>query len=162
MLDEALRRAQANGRSQRAVAADLGYKSSVVLSHMGLGRVPIPVDRARDIAKQLSMDADAFLMAVLEQRYPDVDFRALFNMSYSSNRTVAKLEAIAGCSLDDLPTETQAMLEEVIAARHPRRRWLSLAELSSIEFIRNLRPDSPISGLSDEDRQSIEKALGRS
>ena len=91
-----------------------------------------------------------------------MDFRALFNMSYSSNRTVAKLEAIAGCSLDDLPTETQAMLEEVIAARHPRRRWLSLAELSSIEFIRNLRPDSPISGLSDEDRQSIEKALGRS
>ncbi len=162
MLDEALRRAQANGRSQRAVAADLGYKSSVVLSHMGTGRVPIPVDRAREIAKQLSMDSDAFLRAVLEQRYPEADFRALFNVSYSSNRTVAKLEAIGGCSLDDLPAETQSVLEEVTAARHPRRRWLSTAELSTLELIRALRPDSSVSGLSDEDRQSIEKALRHS
>ena len=162
MLEEALRRAQAAGRSQRTVAAELGYKSSVVLSHMGLGRVPIPVDRARDIAMQLDMDSDAFLMAVLEQRYPGADFRALFNMSYSSNRTVAKLEAVAGCSLDELPVETKSMLEEVIAARHPRRRWLSTAELATINLVRSLRPDSPFSDLSEDDRQAIEKALTRS
>lgn len=161
MLDEALRRAQAAGRSQRTVAGELGYKSSVVLSHMGLGRVPIPVDRARDIAANLGMDSDAFLLAVLEQRFPESNIRALFNISYSSDRTVSRLEAIAGGSLDDLPGETRAMLEEVVAARNPSRRWLAPAELATMELIRELRPDSPRSGLTDEDRRAIEKALGR-
>ena len=159
MLDEGLRRAQAAGRSQRAVAQELGYKSSVVLSHMGSGRVPIPVDRAREIAAELSLDSDAFVIAVLEQRYPDIDFRALFHLSFSSNRTVAKLESIAGCSLDTLPSEVLSVLEEVVAARNPRRRWLAPAELAAIDLIRGLRPDSPFGGLSDEDRQAIEKAL---
>ena len=161
MLDEALRRAQAAGRLQRTVAGELGYKSSVVLSHMGSGRVPIPVDRARDIAANLGMDSDAFLLAVLEQRFPESNIRALFNISYSSDRTVAKLEAIAGCSLDDLPGETKSMLEEVVAARHPRRRWLSTAEVSIMELVRDLRPDGLVSGLSDEDRDAIAKALAR-
>lgn len=161
MLDEGLRRAQAAGRSQRVVAKELGYKTSVVLSHMGSGRVPIPVDRAREIAVNLSLDGDAFVLAVLEQRYPEIDFRALFNVSYSSNRTVAKLESIAGCSLDTLPNEALSVLEEVVAARNPRRRWLAPAELAAIDLIRSLRPDSPYGGLSDDDRQAIEKALRR-
>ena len=162
MLDEGLRRAQAAGRSQRAVAHELGYKTSVVLSHMGSGRVPIPVDRARDIAVNLSLDGDAFILAVLEQRYPDIDFRSLFNVAYSSNRTVAKLESIAGCSLDTLPIEVLSVLEEVVAARNPRRRWLAPAELATMDLIRALRPDSPYSGLSDDDRLAIERALRRS
>ena len=45
MLENAMKAAQASGRSQRDVAAELGYKTSVVLSHMTAGRVPIPVDR---------------------------------------------------------------------------------------------------------------------
>ena len=159
MLDEGLRRAQAAGRSQRTVAGELGYKSSVVLSHMGSGRVPIPVDRARDIAVNLSLDGDAFILAVLEQRYPDIDFRSLFNVAYSSNRTVAKLEGAAGCSLDTLPSEVLSVLEEVVAARNPRRRWLAPAELATMDLIRGLRPDSPYSGLSDDDRLAIERAL---
>lgn len=162
MLDEGLRRAQAAGRSQRAVAQELGYKSSVVLSHMGSGRVPIPVDRAREIAAELSLDSDAFVIAVLEQRYPGIDFRALFHLSFSSNRAVAKLESIAGSSLDTLPSEVLSVLEEVVAARNPRRRWLAPAELAVIDLIRGLRPDSPFGGLSDDDRQAIEKALRRS
>jgi hypothetical protein len=161
MLDEAMRRAQAAGRSQRAVAQELGYKSSVVLSHMASGRVPIPVDRAPEMAAKLGMDTAAFVLAVLEQRYPDFDFRSLFNISYSSDRTVAKLEAIAGCSLDDLPAETRSMLEEVVAARHPRRRWLSPAEVSTMELVRDLRPDGSVGGLPDEDREAIARALGR-
>ena len=161
MLDEAMRRAQSAGRSQRAVAQELGYKSSVVLSHMASGRVPIPVDRAPEMASKLGMDAAAFVLAVLEQRYPDFDFRSLFNISYSSDRTVAKLEAIAGCSLDDLPAETRAMLEEVVAARHPRRRWLSPAEVSTMELVRDLRPDGSVNGLSDGDLEAIAGALAR-
>jgi hypothetical protein len=155
MLEGAMKAAQASGRSQRDVSAELGYKTSVVLSHMATGRVPIPVDRARDMAAALSMDPDAFLVAVLEQRHPDIDFKSLFNISYSSAATVGRLEAIAGCSLDDLPAETRAVLEEVVAARSPRRRWLALPEIAAVELIRDLRPE----GLTSDDRQAIEKAL---
>lgn len=163
MLDAALKEAQATGRSQRDVATnDLGYKTSVVLSHMAAGRVPIPIDRAKDMASALGMEPNSFLLAVLEQRFPDVDFKTLFNVSYSSDRTLGRLEAIAGCSLDDLPTETRAMLQDVVAARSPRRHWLTPAELGTMELIRSLRPDSPYSGLTEEDRQAIEKALTRS
>ena len=161
MLNEAMKMAQASGRSQRDVAKELGYKSSVVLSHMTAGRVPIPVDRAKEIANALGMKPSAFLLAVLEQRFPDVDFKTLFNVSYSSDRTVGRLEAVAGCSLNDLPAETRGMLDEVVAARNPRRRWLETAELATMDLVRSLRPESPSSGLSDEDRQAIQKALRR-
>jgi hypothetical protein len=161
MLENAMKLAQAKGISQREVAASLGYKTSVVLSHMTVGRVPIPVDRALHIAKELGMPADAFLLAVLEQRFPEVDFNKLFNVTYSSGRTVSRLEAVAGCSLEDLPSETRATLEEVVAARNPRRRWLAPAELATMELIRSLRPDSAVNGLSDDERQAIEKVLRR-
>jgi hypothetical protein len=159
MLEAAMKTAQASGRSQREVATELGYKSSVVLSHMTTGRVPIPIDRAKDIAGALDMNGDSFLLAVLEQRLPDIDWRSLFNISYSSGRTVGRLEAIAGGSLDDLPAETRGMLEEVVAARNPSRRWLAPAELTTTELIRHLRPDSRQSGLTEEDRRLIEQAL---
>jgi len=159
MLEEALKGAQDAGRSQRQVAHKLGYKSSVVLSHMAAGRVAIPIDRAEDIASELGMDRHAFLLAVLEQRLPKVDLKSLFNISYSSDRTVGRLESIAGCSLDDLPAEARGILEEVVAARNPRRRWLAPAELATIELIRHLRPDSATSGLSEDDRIAVEKAL---
>lgn len=162
MLEEGMKVAQASGRSQRDVARDLGYKSSVVLSHMTVGRVPIPIDRAEDIARAISMDPRHFLLAVLEQRFPEVDFKTLFNIAFSSDATVRRLEYIAGCSLDELPADTRVVLEEVVAARNPRRRWLALPEIATMELIRELRPDSSTSGLSDEDRHAIEKALRRS
>lgn len=158
MLESAMKQAQAEGRSQRQVAKKLKYNTSVVLSHMTAGRVPIPIDRASEIAMKLGMDRNTFLLAVLEQRHPDVDFRSLFNISYSSDRTVSRLEAIAGGSLDALPAETRAMLEEVVAARNPARRWLSPAELTTMELIRDLRTE----GLSDDDRDAVNKALRRS
>lgn len=161
MLERGMRAAQAAGRSQRQVAEELGHRSSVVLSHMTLGRVPIPIDNAERIAAALGIDPKAFLLAVLEQRHPNIDFQSLFNISYSSADTVGHLEAIAGCSLDDLPAETRAMLEEVVGARSPRRRWLALAELATMELIRDLRPNSSTEGLSNEDRAAIEKALRR-
>lgn len=161
MLESAMKASQASGLSQRQVADKLGYKSSVVLSHMTAGRVPIPVDRARDIAVALGLNADSFLLAVLEQRFPDVDFKTLFNISYSSADTVRRLESIAGCSLDELPADTRALLSEVIAARNPRRRWLAPVELATMEMVRDLRPDSAIAGLSEEDQRLIEKALRR-
>jgi hypothetical protein len=161
MLEAGIKAAQAAGRSQRDVAKELGYKSSVVLSHMALGRVAIPFDRAGDIAKLLGIDPKAFKVAVLEQRHPNEDFNALFGVSYSSEETVRKLEAVAGCSLNDLPADTRTLLEEVVAARNPRRRWLALPEIATMELVRRFRPESSKAGLRDEDHAALERVLKR-
>jgi hypothetical protein len=60
------------------MAGQLGYKSAVVLSHMRTGRLPIPIDRAGEIAKMVGLEPARFLILVLEQRYPDVDFKRAF------------------------------------------------------------------------------------
>nr|WP_166175711.1 helix-turn-helix transcriptional regulator [Altererythrobacter segetis] len=66
--------AEDKGWSQRTIAKMLNYRASVVLSHMALGRVPIPIDRALQFARLLGMDTAKFLLAVLEQRHPEIDF----------------------------------------------------------------------------------------
>jgi transcriptional regulator with XRE-family HTH domain len=163
MLELGLREKQrATGWTQKDIADKLGYKSSVVLSHMSIGRVPIPVDKALDIADALDLDRDAFVLAVLDQRYPDIGVHRLFNVTFSSERTAARLEAAAGCSLDDLPDETVAVLEEVVAARTPKRRWLTIAEAPVMDLIRRLRSRVGTAGLVSADAEAIEKALGRS
>src|SRR5438874_5215931 len=160
MLELGLREKQrATGLTQRDIAKRLGYKTSVVLSHMSVGRVPIPVDKALDIADALDLDRDAFVLAVLVQRHPDIDFRRLFNVTFSSERAAARLEAAAGCSLDDLPTETVSVLEEVVAARTPKRRWLTVTEAPVMDLIRRLRPHVTSDSLDEADREEIEKAL---
>ncbi|HXH51963.1 MAG TPA: helix-turn-helix transcriptional regulator [Sphingomicrobium sp.] len=163
MLELGLREKQrAAGLTQRDIAEKLGYKSSVVLSHMSIGRVPIPVDKALDIAEALDLDRDAFVLAVLDQRYPDIEIHRLFNVTFSSERTAARLEAAAGCSLDDLPNETVTVLEEVVAARTPKRRWLTIAEAPVMDLVRRLRPRVSTDGLDNADAEAIEKALRRS
>lgn len=78
MLGEAFERIrEQKGLSQRQVAAMLGYKASVVLSHMASGRAPIPIGRAPELAQVLDLDPAEFLLAVLEQREPGVDFRGI-------------------------------------------------------------------------------------
>src|SRR3546814_5165656 len=57
MLATALKRAWNEKRlSQRTLAKQLGYRSSVVLSHMASGRVPIPIERVDDYAQLLDID----------------------------------------------------------------------------------------------------------
>ncbi len=63
--------------SQRQLAARLGYRSSVPLSHMATGRVPIPISRVSDLSRVLKIDEAALLIAVLEQRHPDVEFKRI-------------------------------------------------------------------------------------
>lgn len=78
MMADAFRKLELNnGPSQRQMAARLGYKTSVVLSHMALGRVPVPIDRASQLAHALGMDEREFLLAVLEQRHPGIEFRRI-------------------------------------------------------------------------------------
>lgn len=159
MLANAVKVAASRGRSQRQIAKELHYRNSTVLSHMATGRAPIPVDRAEDIAIAVGLDINRFLLAVLEQRFPKVNFRNLFNISLSANSTVAKLEMVSGASLDDLPLEVQALLAEVVAVRNPLKRWLSLPEFQIMEALRRHRPDVAIQGLTDVEMERVIGAL---
>lgn len=63
------------GVSQRQVAARLGYRGSVCLSHMATGRISIPVGRVLDLAHVLEIEPAELLLAVLEQRHLEIAFR---------------------------------------------------------------------------------------
>lgn len=165
MLAEALEKAQQDkGWSQRAIAKMLNYKTSVVLSHMALGRVPIPIDRAMDFARLLKMDAPRFLLAVLEQRHPDIDFLRILGASAKKKSTgkggresfvLEELEALAGKPLDELSNDQVNVLREAVSNPNAMRRWLMPHEVSVIEAIRRTHPD----GMSPKQRQELEKAL---
>jgi hypothetical protein len=132
MLFEALDRANRDKQqSQRFIAQQLGYKGSVVLSHMAAGRVPIPVDRAVDFARYLGMDQNEFLLAVLEQRHPDIDFNRLLTKGKAGKATKSdsalldELEALAGKPLDELPIGQVRVMREVVQDANAPRRWVS-------------------------------------
>jgi transcriptional regulator with XRE-family HTH domain len=163
MLAEGLKKAEdEHGLSQRSIAKLLNYKSSVVLSHMSLGRVPIPIDRALEIARLLKLDSSAFLLAVLQQRHPEIDFVRLLNASKAAkpgkaaeSYVLTELEAIAGKRLDDLPADKVNVLREVVGDPSPARRWLSFQDLPTVEVIRNAKP----LGLTPPERMKLREFL---
>lgn len=63
--------------SQRQLASKLGYRSSISLSHMAIGRIPVPIARVTDLSRDLEIDETALLWAVLEQRYPNIEFKRI-------------------------------------------------------------------------------------
>lgn len=164
VLSEAIN-ARSPAVSLRTMAGELGYKSAVVLSHMRTGRLPIPVDRAVEIANAVGADPVTFLALVLEQRYPDVDFRKalIANRTQGADTTVTPatariltdLEQFAGVTLDQLPSEHLGVLREVVADRHPRRRWVGISEVSVIELIREVRPDLARDGLNVQQAEAL-------
>jgi transcriptional regulator with XRE-family HTH domain len=157
MLASALRRkSEDDGVSLRQLAKILGYKQAVVLSHMAHGRVPIPVDRAPDLARVLGLSARDFLLAVLEQRHTDVNWGLVTSID---DDFVEELTAIAGKPLRSLPTDQKNVLREAVADPRAPIRWLSIAELGAVELIRELRPHINTEGLDGEDRNSIRRAL---
>lgn len=165
MLAAALKRASdEQAMSLRQVAKILNYKQAVVLSHMSLGRVPIPIDRAVDIADALGLNKSAFLRAVLEQRHPDVDWSLLGDLggTIGGNSSLAEeLGAILGSPLSTLNTSQRRVMREVVNDTRPDRRWLSVHELPVVEMIRDWIPKIREDGLSDEDRSTIARLLSR-
>lgn len=163
MMRDGLRIAAAElGLSQRTIAKQLGYKQSVVLSHMALGRVPIPIDRVQDISSVLMLDKKAFLLAVLEQRYPNIEWNSVFYGKIELSARVdalLELELIANCPLDKIEEPQKRVMREVAADRNAQTRWLSVHELSAIALLRELRPGMPNEGLSHSDRTRIRDAL---
>jgi hypothetical protein len=162
MLKAGLERAaNERGLSTRAAARELGYKATVVISHMATGRVPIPLDRAVEIAEVVGIDSRKFFIAVLEQRHPgSTQFLRLSGQGASSSDHFAtELELLAGSPLDKLAEEHKRVLREVVADKAPKRRWLSLAELPTVMRLRELRPDFAERGLPKEDLAGIETFL---
>lgn len=164
MLSKALDTAnEEKGWSQRQVAKLLNYKTSVVLSHMAAGRVPIPVDRALDFARLLKMDAGAFLMAVLQQRHPEIDFPRILSgvtkkapaKAASSSYVVGELESLAGMELDELPQQTVEILRDVVTDRNAPRRWMGLGDVALVEEVRKAHPH----GLSPAQRKAFVEAI---
>jgi hypothetical protein len=134
LLTEALRRkSEVERLSLRSIAKQLDYKQAVVLSHMANGRVPIPVDRAPDIAVAVGLPEREFLLAVLEQRHDEVNWGLITSLN---DEFVEELEAIAGKPLSTLSPEHRQIMREVVAEPKPQRRWLTLTEVPVMEAVR--------------------------
>lgn len=161
MLAAAIKRAgDERGVSLRQIGKLLRYKQAVVLSHMALGRVPIPIDRAEDLAQVLEMNPAAFLAAVVEQRHPDVDWSLLGAVQTDLKGSLpSEIEAILGGPLDQLSANQRRVMREAAADPQAHRRWLSIHEVPTIEMLRARRPKLGLDGLSEAELISIADAL---
>jgi hypothetical protein len=160
MLKHGLAQARVHrGLSARWIAGELGYKQAVVLSHMASGRVAIPLEKVTAIADEVGIDASAFLLAAIEQRVPGA--ADLLDSSYHSTALadgfVDDLSAIAGRSLAGVDEEVKRILREVVADPNPSRRWLSLAELPVMLFLRTRFPNLASEGLPASARAELER-----
>lgn len=161
MLSDALARASTErGLSMRKIGAMLGYKQAVVLSHMTTGRVPIPVERAEEIARLLQIDPAAFLSAILKQRHPSVDWELLARAGGAAvDEITQELTVSFGKPLRELNREQRSVMREVAADLSPRRRWLSIHELTAVEALRDVRPSINSEGLRANEISAIRSAL---
>lgn len=156
LLREGLARAKIERNvSARKIALGLGYKQPVVLSHMASGRVPVPLERAVEIAGAVGLPPSAFLLAALEQREPKATQLMRSPEAGRAESFVGELQALAGGSLEELPGEHKQVLREVVADRAPGRRWLSLPELRVVAELRTAAPHMGSAGLSPTELNGI-------
>ena len=128
---------------------------------MASGRVPIPIDRAEDIAAVLEIDAAEFLGAVLRQRHPSVSWSLLVSQSERTDPIVNELAVSLGKPVSDLSHEQRGVMREVAADPRPRRRWLTVHELTAVSALREVRPNIGAEGLSALELETIRKVLER-
>lgn len=145
--------------SRRTLAAELGYKQSVLLSHWASGRVPIPVERASELAHALCIDERLMLLAVLEQRHPSVDWEILEDQHTPAYEFVRDLQTIAGGPIEELGPGQLRVMREAAADQRAERRWLSVHELPVVEYIRRARPIVREAGLSPTDQRRLERVF---
>jgi len=164
MLAEGLSRAKdEQGLSIRQIGRQMGYKTSVVLSHMALGRVPIPIDRVEELAGILKLDKRSFLQAVVRQRHPDVSWELLAESGHAlgTDNLAQELQAVLGARLQDLNREQRSVMREVAAEHSPRRRWLSVHEIHAVEALRELFPHIGTEGVASEDLNKIQALFSK-
>lgn len=162
MLAEGLARAKdEQGLSVRKIGKLMNYRTAVVLSHMATGRVAIPIDRAVELANILKLEQNSFLLAVLKQRHPEINWGRLFEkeLSAEDQGLAMELEAVLGGRLKDLSQEQRAVMREVAAEPHPRRRWLSVHELPAVNVLRETVPNMQTEGVASADLTAIRALL---
>lgn len=149
MLRSALDRYTATpGKSLRKLGIDLGYKNAVILSHMSLGRVPIPLDRADEFARILDLNAAEFVAKVLLQRHPN---------AYQALQLAPTPSATHGFPIPPQTPEHERIALEVLRDFRPQQRWLSIQECLAVEKIRNAKPTFSTAGLTDDE---LERVIG--
>lgn len=151
--------AERDGVSQRQLAKRLGHKQPVMLSHWATGRVPIPVERAFELAGALRLDERGFLLAVLEQRHPTVHWEVLEDEHTPAYDFVSKLQELAGVPVEEFDPGQIRVMREAAADPKAVRRWLSVHEIAVVEMIRRLRPGFHEAGLGHHDQAAVENAL---
>lgn len=153
MLADGLRSAsQERGISLREIGRRLRYKQPVVLSHMANGRVPIPLDKAPAIADEVGLPQSSFLLAVLNQRHPGVDWQLITG---EEDPFARELGRTARKSLSALSSAHHRVLREAVRDSDPDERWLSIPEISAMKLVRELFPRVRIDGLSSSDRSTL-------
>ena len=156
MLARGLRSAsQEQGISLREIGRRLHYKQPVGLSHMATGRVPIPLDKAPAIAAEVGLSQASFLLAVLQQRHPEVDWQLITG---AADPFASELERTAGKPLSSLSSGHQRILRAVVRDSAPEERWLSIPEIAAVKLLRQLFPRLSTSGLSEGDREVLQLA----
>lgn len=164
MLRSALLKMNAEHKvSIRTLGKRLGYKQATVLSHMASGRIPIPLDRAPAIAREVGLSPGDFLAAAVAQRSPEAYELLQYNHrgdhKQADEAFINELALIASIPLGELNDEQKSVLREVVSDPRPRRRWLGLGELSVVELLRHYRPKLDAEGLSAGLKARIEAAL---
>lgn len=160
MLAGALREYTSRHRGGlRALAAELGFKQATVLSHMGNGRMAIPLERAPLLARHLGMDEVRFTWAVICQRYPEAAAALTETGSVGPHWSSGAMKQIAPlvASLDEVSPDRLAIIAEVIRDSCPSERWLKVPEISAVKVLRRLRPE----GLTQFDQEAVHAALSQ-
>ena len=166
MLAQGLKHLSKNdGISIRELARRMGYKQGTILSHMATGRVAIPIDRVPELARHLGIDQNAFLVAVLTQRHPEIYWPALLredSVSSVDNGPAAELQMIARLPLRSLTEAQRKVMREVAADPNADQRWLSVHELAAVQLLRSLRPQMGEQGISTTDQRALAATLSTS
>ena len=161
-LQSALARAKTQKKlSLRAIAKLLNYKQAAVLSHMANGRIPIPVERAQEIATVLDINPHAFMKLVLKQRYPDMPISVEDDVTNHFSLLSELSHPSLPVGLSNATPSQMRIIREVLRDDHASERWLSPHEVFFVNEIRKLRPDIIADGLSSDDLQQVRLALER-
>ncbi|OHD05596.1 helix-turn-helix domain-containing protein [Sphingopyxis sp. RIFCSPHIGHO2_12_FULL_65_19] len=155
MLDRALALTkEKSGKNLTEVASAIGI-SKATLSHMAVGRAPIPIDRAHDLANHLNMEPRTFVMAVLNQRHPEAMAIVAGSELQSNGKQDRQLDWVLSRPVAELSDDQVTIIREVARDARPRERWLSVSEVPTVNAIRRLRPN----GTTQDDFDGIEMAL---
>lgn len=146
-------------KSLRQIAKQLNYKQAVVLSHMAKGRIPIPVERAVEIAEVLDINPTSFIKLVLKQRFPAISLLFDETNSHQTNLSTDINLIGLGDSLSNATPMQLSIIRDVLRDHRPEERWLSTQEVFVVSEIRKLRPDITRDGLSTADIQRLQDAL---